>query len=266
MSTKGKVGARIRRAVAVVVHPWATEIRNEIAAMRAELRDTREALLTEIKASETRHRRGIFYAADVRAAAETERFVAAHLIRARPLSSPRATLEHALDLVSVEGMALEFGVASGTTLRVIVEGLPGREIFGFDVFTGLPEDWRPRFAQGTFAQQAIPEVPGATLVEGLFEDTLPSFLEDHSADVAFIHLDADLYSSTKTVLDLLGDRLVPGTIVLFDEYFNYHGWEDGEYRAWEEFATKNEIRYEYLAFSRNDEQVVLAITGRGFEG
>jgi methyltransferase family protein len=264
-SVKGEIGARIRRAVAAVVDPRATEIRGELAALRGELQDTRESLRREIKTAEERRRRDIFYASDVRAAAETELFVAEHMTGVPSFARPRETLRHALSLVSIDGMALEFGVAGGKTLRSIVAGLPGREIFGFDVFTGLPEDWRPRFAQGRFAQQTIPSVPGATLIEGLFEDTLPSFLEDHPADVAFIHLDADLYSSTKTVLDLLGDRLVPGTVVLLDEYFNYPGWQEGEYRAWAEFVTGSGVRFAYRGFSYDNEQVVLTITGRGPE-
>ena len=97
------------------------------------------------------------------------------------------------------------------------------------------------------------------LVPGLFEDTLPSFLNDEPGPVAFLHLDADLYSSTKTVLDLLGDRLVPGSIVVFDEFFNYPGWQQHEYRAWTEFVTRTGISFEYLGYTVDNEQVVVKI-------
>jgi hypothetical protein len=257
------IGAKLRGAVAAVVDPRTAEIREDIATLRKEMRETREALRKAIIASETRHRRGLVYAGDVRAAAETELFVAAHMNGVPRFDSPEATLRHAVELVKVDGLVLEFGVATGKTLGWIVEGLPGRDIFGFDVFTGLPEAWRPGFAEGRFAQQSMPSISDATLVEGLFEDTLPTFLKEHPGDVAFLHLDADLYSSTKTVLDLLGDRLVPGSIVLLDEYFNYPGWQDGEFRAWEEYATTHDVRFEYRGYTVNHEQVVLAITGRG---
>jgi len=36
------------------------------------------------------------------------------------------------------------------------------------------------------------------------------------------------YSSTKTVFDTLADRIVPGTVIVFDEFFNYPGSKRGE--------------------------------------
>jgi hypothetical protein len=260
-SVKRAIGARLTDAVRSVVDPRAAELRDEIAALRDELRETRQALAQAVMESEVRHRRDVGYAGELRAVAEAERFVAAHLTGVPQFPDPEATLRHALGHVTVPGLVLEFGVASGTTLRHIVEELPGREIFGFDVFTGLPEAWRPGFPAGMFAQDAVPDVPGATLVQGLFDETLPGFLDEHPGNVAFLHLDADLYSSTKTVLDLVGDRLVPGTVVVLDEYFNYPGWQDGEYRAWAEFATNRAVGFEYVGYTFNNEQVALAITG-----
>jgi hypothetical protein len=70
-----------------------------------------------------------------------------------------------------------------------------------------PEDWRGGFPAGTFAQASLPEVPGAELVEGLFEDTLPRYLADHDEPVALLHIDSYLYSSAKTVLELVGPGL-----------------------------------------------------------
>ena len=111
-----------------------------------------------------------------------------------------------------------------------------------------------------FSQQHLPDVPGATLVEGLFEDTLPEFLADHTGPVAFLHLDADLYSSTKTVLDALGHRIVEGTVVVLDEYFNYPGWRDGEYRAWTEYVDRTGIQFRYECYTSNGQQVALVVT------
>jgi hypothetical protein len=42
---------------------------------------------------------------------------------------------------------------------------------------------------------------------------------------------------------------VPGTLLLFDEYIGYPGWEHGEYKAFKEFVEKEGRSYEYLAFS-----------------
>ena len=85
-------------------------------------------------------------------------------------------------------------------------------------------------------------------------------------NIIFIHFDADLYSSTKTVLDILADRIVPGTVIQFDEYFNYPGWQDGEYKAFKEFVESRDIKFEYIGYLENDEQVAVRILGVGSQG
>jgi predicted O-methyltransferase YrrM len=163
----------------------------------------------------------------------------------------------AIDQAPETGLALEFGVASGVTMREIAKKrLPAH---GFDSFEGLPEDWRAGFEKATFAQE-LPEVGGAALHVGWFDETLPSFLREHTDPFAFVHLDADLYSSTKTVFDLAFDRFVPGTIIVFDEYFNYPGWEQHEHKAFEEFLERYAGGVEYLAYNGLDEQLVVKLT------
>ena len=90
---------------------------------------------------------------------------------------------------------------------------------------------------------------------------LPAFCQQYPGPVAFLHLDADLYSSTRTVFDLLGDRIVPGTVIAFDEFFNYPGWREGEYRAFDEFCHQRRAEVRYLGFVGRDEQAVVKITG-----
>jgi hypothetical protein len=134
-------------------------------------------------------------------------------------------------------------------------------VYGFDSFEGLPEAWRSGFPAGAFDLDQLPDVPGAELVVGWFDDTVPGFLAEHPGPVSFLHLDADLYSSTRTVLDLVGPRLQPGSIVLFDEYFNYLGWEEHEHRAWREYVARTGTRFEYLGYTIDNEQVIVRVTG-----
>ena len=263
---------KLQRAVSEVVEAAdrhnadrTQQILDALALSRDELAEARgdiAGLRSRIDELEFRQRRDLAYAVDLEATASTAEFILEHLRVAETFGHPHDTLRHALGLIEIPGMALEFGVASGTTLRIVAEAFTEREgtVAGFDVFSGLPETWRTGFPVGEFAQESIPEVPGAQLVPGLFEDTLPSFLNDESGPVAFLHLDADLYSSTKTVLDLLGDRLVPGSIVVFDEFFNYPGWQQHEYRAWTEFVTRTGISFEYLGYTVDNEQVIVEIT------
>jgi Macrocin-O-methyltransferase (TylF) len=96
-------------------------------------------------------------------------------------------------------------------------------------------------------------------VEGLFADTLPRSFADNSGPVAFAHVDCDLYSSTATVLEHIG-RLGRGSIVVFDEYFNYPGWQEHGHKAWSEFVARSGIGFSYEAYTSNHEQLVVRIT------
>jgi hypothetical protein len=130
---------------------------------------------------------------------------------------------------------------------------------GFDTFTGLPEAWRTGFPAGEFAQQHLPDVAGAELIVGLFEDELPGFLARNEDQIAFMHVDCDLYSATKAVLDLTAERLAPDAVLLFDEFFNFPGWQQHEFRAWTEFLERTGRTFEYLAYTGNSEQVVVRL-------
>jgi hypothetical protein len=118
---------------------------------------------------------------------------------------------------------LEFGVASGESFRWWVEhnGHPLSRFFGFDTFTGLPEDW-DGLPQGAFSTGGhAPDIadPRCSFRAGLFQDTLRPFLDGYTARCRkVVHLDADLYSSTLFVLSCLGGKLNPGDILIFDEF------------------------------------------------
>lgn len=170
-----------------------------------------------------------------------------------PHGVDRSLLAHCLTIANPDGWALEFGVGSGETLKMIAERLPA---IGFDSFQGLPETWRPGFPKGMFAVKKVPEVPGTTVVQGWFEDTVPGY--DWPDHVSLVHIDCDLYSSTATVLTELANYLKPGVVMVFDEFFGYIGCEDHEQRAWAEFVAKSGIAYEVIGHGR--EQWAVRVT------
>lgn len=219
-------------------------------------------IVAELRAVETRDRRDTVAAADREAVAATARFVQREMVEAVHLDHPHDTLRHALASAPTGGLALEFGVATGTTLRIIAHARGGRDVHGFDSFDGLPLTWRTGFRSGAFGC-AAPEVPGAELVVGLFEETLPDFLARHPGPVDLLHLDADLYSSTACVLKHVGPRLRSGSVVVFDEYFNYPGWERHEALAWAEYTAAHGIEFEYTAYTYDNEQVVVRLLTGG---
>ena len=159
-----------------------------------------------------------------------------------------------------EDLVLEFGVFSGRTINALAECLPNQNLWGFDSFEGLPETWRSDFSQGTFKVAAMPEVrENVTLIKGWFDKTLPVFLDMTPGPVGFVHIDCDLYSSTKTVLTLLKDRLRDGAVIVFDEYFNYPGWEQHEYKAFSEFVDQACFKFKYLGSNPKHQQVAVMV-------
>jgi len=251
-----------------LVRPVARAVVSRIEArvehvVRAEADRVTREVVQEVLGAEFRSRRDILAAGERAAAASSCEFQVRHMPTARVFHHRHDTLRYGLEIAPAEGMALEFGVFSGSSLRVIAENRPGKEVYGFDSFEGLPEDFRPHVRQGTFAVDRLPDVPGAEFVVGWFDETLPGFLEQHPGPVALLHVDGDLYSSAKTVFDLVGPRLRAGSVVVFDEFFNFPDWEQHEYRAWQEWlqATGAEVVYE--AYTQEDEQVVARIVDPG---
>ena len=158
-------------------------------------------------------------------------------------------IDAALREVTLDGTVAEFGVYRGTSLTQIATFFPDRTVHGFDSLVGLPTAWGTK-AAGAFHVGGVPPELPVTNVEfhvGWFDDTVPEFAREHSGPFALAHLDADLYSSTKTVFDHLGHWFIPGTIAVFDEYFGFHGWQHHEHKAFEEFLARTGLSFEAIS-------------------
>ena len=169
----------------------------------------------------------------------------------------------ALEQRGIAGLVMEFGVASGKSVNFLAKQLPGQTVHGFDSFEGLPEDWLRTYRRGHFAQPLPKVEPNVELVVGWFEDTLPGFLRDHPEPVSYLHVDCDLYSSTKTIFDHLGDRIRAGTVIVFDEYFNYPSWREHEHKAFTEFVERRKVRFHFLGAVRSGVQAAVVIDSIG---
>ena len=148
---------------------------------------------------------------------------------------------------------LEFGVFKGVDLEFLSKALSKRcaasgvapiLFHGFDSFVGLPSEWNSydagHFDCGGATPARLEGNPNVVLHKGWFDDTVKIFVEDNASPVAFIHADADLYSSTKCFLTELcaANKITKGTCLVFDEYWNYDGWEEGEARAFDEVSAE----------------------------
>lgn len=169
-------------------------------------------------------------------------------------------------VVDLPGDIVELGVFRGTSLmhwanflEIRNMGDRQKQVFGFDNFKGFTtitkEDGKMDesvfkteggFDSSVFEEMLIdairifdmdrfiPYKPRVILVKGDIEKTVPEFVENHPGlRICLLHFDCDMYSPTMTGLKYLWPLVVPGGVVLFDEY-GIRPWE-GESKAVDEF-------------------------------
>jgi len=168
----------------------------------------------------------------------TEAIVNSHRWLLRQQTSPvwfgtgTGLLEWATGQAPESGLIVECGVFHGMSINLMA-GWSSREIHGFDSFQGLPEDWKANEPAGSYSTRGkLPEVPEHVVLHaGWFEQTLPEFSATLKSPINLLHIDCDLYSSAQTVLRHLGPHLSSGSILVFDDFLAYPGYEDHEFRA-----------------------------------
>jgi hypothetical protein len=171
-------------------------------------------------------------------------------------------------IADLPGSILEMGVSRGVSLFSFYKFLEvthpadtGRRAYGIDSFEGLtdftPADgaetagaaaadrqkggWSAGVVEGEL--MALAELFNADnilarerikIVKGRVQEALPKLLEETPGlRLSLVHFDMDLYEPTKFALECIWDRIVPGGILVFDEYA-VQPWE-GETRAVDEF-------------------------------
>ncbi|MFZ4123467.1 MAG: TylF/MycF/NovP-related O-methyltransferase [Candidatus Planktophila sp.] len=159
------------------------------------------------------------------------------------------------------GIITEFGVWKGESINYFAKKCPKTQVYGFDSFEGLEEDWYGFvLPKGTFNTNGkLPKCEkNVDLYKGWFENTLPSFIKKlDQSKIQILHMDADTYKPTTFVLHSLSKNLGPGTIVIFDEYFGYPNFRSHEFKAWNEFVNSTQIRFRYIGYT--EQQVAVEI-------
>jgi ectoine hydroxylase-related dioxygenase (phytanoyl-CoA dioxygenase family) len=177
----------------------------------------------------------------------------------------RALWQHAARLVDRKELAwCEFGVGEGESLDWFALHKPLENVlFGFDSFEGLPEPWGSQPAGQWRTTAYSPNRDDVRIVVGPYVESLArvELLRALGSRIGLLHIDCDLYSSTRCVLRSLGGLIGAGTVIVFDEFYGYPGWEDHEARAFREFVHDEAIEFEWIA--RADFQVAVRILGRG---
>lgn len=150
--------------------------------------------------------------------------------------------EASRDLAEKKTLYLEFGVWDGRSMRYWSDLLkhPQARLQGFDSFEGLPEAWRYDYPKGSFdvgGKIPIIEDNRVEFFKGWFDQTLRNH-EFPPHESLFINCDADLYSSSKIVLDSCAQIIRPGAYLYFDEFNDY----DHELRAFHEFLAETGMK------------------------
>lgn len=171
-------------------------------------------------------------------------------------------------LVDQDGLWLEFGVHEGQTIDLISR-FTKNDVYGFDTFSGLDAPWlgtetksmlvfdiggkppktvRPLHPtlRGCRSKKRRAFNDNVQFVTGLFEETLGEFLELHDKKISFIHVDCDIYRSTKTILDYCTGFIKEGCIIVFDELVNYKSYHEHEIKAFKEFVLENNVTFEWI--------------------
>lgn len=144
-------------------------------------------------------------------------------------------------IIELPGDVIEFGVFKGASLirfltfRNLLENDYSRKIIGFDTFKEFPKQKRKEDNKfiSDYTKDAGKPIPkkdlikilekkkfqNFELVEGKIEDSLKNFLQQNvSLKIALLHLDMDVYNSTKFVLNKLYDKVVKNGIIVIDDY------------------------------------------------
>ncbi len=157
----------------------------------------------------------------------------------------------------------EFGVWRASSFRYLLKVY--KKGYGFDTFTGLPEDWHVGSRtekKGTYTSDGnVPKIEGGEFIVGKFEDTLPVFFSESRPTASVINFDADLYSSTICALNFSKSVMDKNTILIFDELIINESWEEDEFKALNEFCSINHYSYEVLAVSFHTKQVAVKLIG-----
>jgi tetratricopeptide (TPR) repeat protein len=156
----------------------------------------------------------------------------------------------------------EFGVWRGASFKYLIKTF--KNGYGFDTFTGLPEDWHVGNGKyekaGAYSSNGeIPKIEGGEFVAGKFEDTLPIFFSKPRPLASVINFDADLYSSTICALDQSKPVIDKHTVLIFDELIAHECWEQNEFKALNDFVFKNKFAYEVVAISFFTKQVAVKL-------
>lgn len=178
-------------------------------------------------------------------------------------------------IVNLPGHIVECGVYKGASLirlltyRDMIESCHSRKVLGFDVFGKFPrvdekddENFIERFE--TAGGDGIPKEElerslnrkgfiNYELVKGDVFNSIPEYISSHpELRISMLHIDVDVYKPSKFILEQLYERVVPGGLVVLDDYSTV----SGETIAADEFFAQSGDQIQKLPISHIPAYVV----------
>ena len=151
----------------------------------------------------------------------------------------------------------EYGVWMGESFKYLIKAY--KKGYGFDTFTGLPEDWHS-IPQGTYSSFGnVPEIEGGEFIVGEFNESLPRFFARKRPKASLINFDADLYSSTLCALNYSLPIIDGKTVLVFDELIVNSEWENDEYKALVDFCAAHNFKFDVHMVSLFSKQVGITL-------
>jgi len=132
----------------------------------------------------------------------------------------------------IDGAILEVGVWRGGSGCLLALAAPQKTVYLADTFEGVvnagPRDTRYRGGEHSDTSEEVVRrllastgATNAQLLKGIFpRDTAASI----SGPVSLLHVDVDVYQSAKDTVEWVLPRLLPGSIIVFDDY-GFYGCE-----------------------------------------
>jgi hypothetical protein len=126
--------------------------------------------------------------------------------------------------VQLEGDFVECGAYTGVGIKTVIDYLGGtafpKTFWGYDIFEHDPSMLNhamPEHGTGLYqrVQEKFSAYPQVKLIKGL----IPQVLENNCPDqIAYLHIDLNQAPAEIAALEMLFDRMVPGAILILDDY------------------------------------------------
>lgn len=179
-----------------------------------------------------------------------------------------------------KGIIIDCGAGVFKSTNILAAINAGNVVYGLDTFSGLPASWKRKdadvFPSGTFAptgqrnqdridhnQPPFPIADNVVLIAGNFSDTMPHLAQclkkSENSPIALINVDCDLYESCRDALEPLLPLIQEGTVIHFDEFYNYSGFENGEFLIYQELVAMG-FKLRPIVMNGLHQQVAFVVT------